>query len=762
MALVDPYSPCPCGSGQKFKWCCHKVEAVAERAQRLFESGQIESAAQTLDEGLRKEPGNAWLLTRKALYLTRSGQPEPAKNAVADVLARNPRHAGAQMLMTRLVLETEGPAAGVAQLQRSLTALPSDLRKTLWGLVKVVGAYLVEASEFPAALRHLRLAQSLDPSAEPDPAISSTLRSIESNPAISPLLKNPDSLSPAPESLSGDARRRFDEALQWANEGQWASAAAAFETLSTDPVAGPQADRNQGFCRLWLADLDAAVAALRRYSAWLGTTTEAVDIEALCQQIPATPGDVQVEHVQLVWPIRDRQALLETLRADPSIHAEDPAPIDPEEPNAVDVDQFTMLDRPEIVNAPADLKVDDIPRIVGRVFVGPESVALETFDDGRLDRLADRFTSLVGRAIPPAHPKTKIVGKVSRFHLALMWEWLLPDDLDEETSERLSREQARSIIQDVWPETPNPYLNGRTPLRAAADGDAEVPLRAAVFQFALSRESSNEGFDFSDLRSRLKIPAEPAIDPATVDIMSVPISRLSLVPADRLDDESLVRLYALGRRFALQAVIRAATLALIARPEVFEKVGIEPITVYTDLAALASSNGNQAEAFDWIRRGREADTPAQRARNAPLWDMFEIRLRARSDDPAAWVPDLAVLLDRHRDDSQVMQTLMMSLVDMGLLEMVNSPDRPGEILLDSRPLQALMAEFGPRVTTSTGRLGVSATKPEIWTPGGGSTGAGSASPGSSGGLWTPGGGGGTTSSPEGPSGGEKRLILPGR
>ena len=42
MALVDPYSPCPCGSGQKYKWCCQKVEAYAERAQRLVENGQYE------------------------------------------------------------------------------------------------------------------------------------------------------------------------------------------------------------------------------------------------------------------------------------------------------------------------------------------------------------------------------------------------------------------------------------------------------------------------------------------------------------------------------------------------------------------------------------------------------------------------------------------------------------------------------------------------------------------------------------------------
>src|SRR4051794_37115605 len=137
MAAVDPYSTCPCGSGQKFKWCCHKVEATAERAQRLFENGQTETAVQALDDGLRKEPGNAWLLSRKALYLTRAGQPGPAKEAVRQVLDQNPKHIGARMLMTRLVLETEGATAGAAQLQQALTAIPPESRKSLAGLVKV-------------------------------------------------------------------------------------------------------------------------------------------------------------------------------------------------------------------------------------------------------------------------------------------------------------------------------------------------------------------------------------------------------------------------------------------------------------------------------------------------------------------------------------------------------------------------------------------------------------------------------------------------
>ncbi|MFO0958668.1 MAG: SEC-C metal-binding domain-containing protein [Isosphaeraceae bacterium] len=54
MAAVEPYSPCPCGSGEKFKWCCQKIESYADKAQRLYEGGQIDAALKALDEGLRK------------------------------------------------------------------------------------------------------------------------------------------------------------------------------------------------------------------------------------------------------------------------------------------------------------------------------------------------------------------------------------------------------------------------------------------------------------------------------------------------------------------------------------------------------------------------------------------------------------------------------------------------------------------------------------------------------------------------------------
>ena len=92
MALVDPYSPCPCGSGQKYKWCCQKVEAYAERAQRLVDNGQYESALKPLDEGLAKVPDNPWLSMRKALIQLQLNQFDAAKLTLARIAPESSRH----------------------------------------------------------------------------------------------------------------------------------------------------------------------------------------------------------------------------------------------------------------------------------------------------------------------------------------------------------------------------------------------------------------------------------------------------------------------------------------------------------------------------------------------------------------------------------------------------------------------------------------------------------------------------------------------
>jgi tetratricopeptide (TPR) repeat protein len=747
MAGVEPYSPCPCGSGQKFKWCCHKVESYADKAQRLFEGGQAEAAIKALDEGLRKEAGNPWLLTRKAIMQIRQGEPEPAKATLRQVLHKNPKHFGALVLLTRCVLETEGPVNGAGMFQEVLSSVEEDRRPQLAALARVVALLLAEARHIPAAIKHFELVAQLG---DPEQAAGPALRSIEGNPAISPWLKDRLELAKAPPHLDDDARRRFEEAIGLASNGLWARAAGAFDYLSGGEPGG-EADYNLGLCRLWLGDDFGAVGPLRRRSGQLGSSTEAVDLEAIAQQIEPIHPDDRVEHVQLIWPLRNRDALLASLRSRADIFDDGPAPLDPNDPESPEVDTFAFLDRPAIENHDGKgLAADQVPRILGRVSIGQEIVALETHDDGRVDSLGDRFTALAGSAIAPAHPRTKVLGEDSRSSLALVWEWLYPAGLDPAEATRLDLELRVRMLSDVWPATPMPFLGFRTPEQAARDGNAAIPLRAALCQYEQDRELEKGRLDFAALRARLKVELEPTIDPETVDLARLPLHRLVSVPVDRLDDARLILFYRRGRRAMIADAMEAAARAIVARPHLFEKGQAEPVSVYTDLASLAVGRGEKDEAQSWLNRGRQADAPARRGPNAPLWDMIEVRLKARSERPEAWVPELAIVLERYGHDPNANQIILMNLVELGLVRISPNPDNPEDILLDSRPLQAVLAEYGPRVTTASGRLGVSATKPDLWTPGGPASGSGGA-------LWTPGSGAGNQ-----PSGDKPKLIIPGR
>jgi tetratricopeptide (TPR) repeat protein len=742
MALVEPYSPCPCGSDKKFKWCCQKVEAYAERGHRLEDNGQHDAALLAYDEGLAKVPRNPWLLLQKSVLLIELQRLDEAKKCAATVLQSQPDHLGAASLLCRLVLATEGPVAAVAELQRALLHVKPEARKDLFKITAIVAGELAKANYFPAALKHFGLAIGLDSSAES--VLQSALASCKSNPAASAWLKDPYALEDVPGGLEGPLRTQFEQALGWARDGLWDSAAAAFELLSADRFAGHAADYNLGLCRLWLGDGEAAIAALRRWIAREGPTTRAVDLEVVCQLIDESTDKEPIEQVQLTWPLRDRGALIRILESDASFVAGEKRHLDLEDDESPEVASFYWLDRPRI-NARTGLTLQEIPIILAAVLVGSDTVVLETHDDGRLSGLIDRFAALAGRSVPPAHPRTKVIDQVDHTAHAMSWHWYLPPDLPDQEQRRLARQQSAHLVATVWPETPLKQLGGRSPVQAGRSGKSEVPLRAAILILEFSGDRLGDEFDWTRLRSRLSIPPEPPIDPDTVDIDRIPLGRLALIPLSRLDDERLVKLYLRAHEWGLAELVLRAAHEIVGRTHLSSSSRLDRRALYAALAIESAEQHERAGALEWVRRGRAAEDLARRQDGPAFWDLMVIQIRATFDPLDDWVPELAVILERYRENEQASTMVTSRLIEMGLLRLVASPDRPGEVMVDSRILQRLLSHYGPKVTTSSGYLGVSATRGEIWTPQ-------SSTQGSA--IWTPG------SDQEAAKSGEKRLILP--
>jgi tetratricopeptide (TPR) repeat protein len=741
MASVDPYMLCPCGSGQKFKWCCQKVESYAERAQRMVENGQFESSLKPLEEGLAKFPDNPWLLTRKAGVEAHLKRLDAAKATLLRLLQKNPGHIGGTILVTRLMLETEGPHAAIAQFQQGLSAIPEERRKELALLASFLGVSLSRAGLPIAALKHLELAADWAGDRDKDRSIARSLVSLRGDARFSVWERNPYQLRPVPDGVADAFRESFERAMGWAEEGLWASAASAFELLSAGSAAGAVADYNRGLCCLWIADHDAAVAALRRYTSRTKPTPDAVDIEALCQFLEAAKRGETVEFVHLTWPIRDRDGLLRALTASPYFERGEARPIHRDDQDASPTDSFFLLDRPRI-EARSGLSRRDIPIVEGEVIVGETAVVLETYDDNRLDRLIDRFTAAAGKSIPPAHPRTKMIEKVSRYVLALSWQWNLPKDLSDEDTERLNREQRAHILTEVWPDTPNPALRGRTPVQAARAGDAETALRAAIRVLEAS-EGTDDLLDWGRIRARLGLAPEPPVDPRDLNLDRLHLSRWPMIPVAELDNDRLLDLYYRARMWGVGDVAMAVGRVIIDRPSLPASSGIDPLELYGSLAVDAASRKDRADTQELIRRGRQAEA-LRPTRRSLEWELIEFQASTLLDTPEVWVPTIAAILARYRDNKDATTAVLYRLTRIGLVQPVVDPKRPGEILLDTSLLEQLIAHYGPRIATAAGDRG------GLWTP--------EAARGGSA-IWTP----GSENAPAGAADQERpKLILPGQ
>jgi tetratricopeptide (TPR) repeat protein len=744
MALAEPYGPCPCGSGQKYKWCCQKAEGFAERAIRQAESGQTEAALATFNEGLKAEPGNPLLGIRKAVLLSRQGLDVPAKETIQEVLRANPDHVSARAIFINLLMQTDGPVVAVEEFQHALARATDETRGRFAASAQFLGLMLARIGRTAAGLEHLRLATRLASEAIRNES-AQLLREIERDREESIWFRQEYPLATVPNGLSADRAEQFTEALKWAGEGRWSDAAATFQLIAGDDVAA--AERNLALCRLWLVDDLAAHEALGRYLRLAADTADAVDYEALRQLLRVPTEEDLVDHVQLIWSLRGRDLLLNALNASDRVSPEGRGPLDPEGEPVVEVEYFSLLDRPKTTKIPQ--KFEDQPRVLGRVLVGNQIVVLDTFDDGRLDDLTVTLRDLAGSAIPPAHPKTKEVGKVSRSALKVQGDWWYPRDLAPAELDRLEREARNYALTTLWPETPAPELNGRSPVDAAKEPALRLSLRAALARIEQDQGFLREEFDFPALRSRLGLDAEPPIRGESIDIAAILPSRLHLCVAEELSDEPLTALYRQGLRFQLESAVVNAARAIIARPDGPVRLNIGYYPVYHTLAQSAIRRGARDEAIEWVRRGSEAD-PDGRGANAVRWQLLEVRIVAQIDHPELWVPNLAMILDRYKDDADAAEFVLSGLVELGLVRVSTHPDDPKQMLVDSRLLQAVLAEYGPKITTATGELGVSAAKGGIWTPGS------DAGTSSGGGIWTPGGG------PSSAPGDKPKLIIPGR
>src|SRR5437899_560037 len=224
----DLYSPCPCGSGKKFKWCCQPLHVQIEKAFRLDADGQHEAALRTMDELVNAHPANPEAWGRKAQLLLQNGRLDDAENALQKAMEINPQYPFGYLLRG-MFRQQEREWAGALLLYRKAAELyDPDAKDILAEVYSLIADTELKVNRPIAARAALKMCMHLRPSEE----LSRDMEEIFGAKSQLPESARREYIfaSPPPEA-SADRRAAWSRALSGAATGRLTDAAHAFEQL---------------------------------------------------------------------------------------------------------------------------------------------------------------------------------------------------------------------------------------------------------------------------------------------------------------------------------------------------------------------------------------------------------------------------------------------------------------------------------------------------------------------------------------------------
>ncbi len=704
---IDPYTPCPGGTGKKIKFCCHDLLAELEKIQRMLEGEQRAGCLDYIETLESKFPERACLLSIKAMLEAQLGQETKAEATLATFMNKFPANPVALAEAATLKASKVGGTAAIEPLQEALEKCSDQIPPQVYDAIGLVARALVGDNQLIAARAHVVL--QLGIGGTKDQAPMQLLMRLNNSPSVPLLAKQDMPLLPPPDDALW--KNSFNTALEPAMRGAWRLAAKNLIELAAKVGDWPVIWHNIAVLRSWLADTPGTLEALRKYAAQPIPLEDAVEAEALAQLLDAESLD-QVDVLTITYTVNDTESLQARLIANPRSLT---MPIDltrlATEDEPPPKGAYWLLDR-TVPESGKEIAREQIPQVVGQIFV----FGKQTDRAARVELVVYRtelsaaktvLTEIGGDALG-APGEEEITTHVPAVQHVLSWNWRLPDDTPPDRRLALMNEQRKDILLNRWPDMSQKVLGGKSASQISSDAAQRIKVLAAILLLEMSTDQVTADFDFNELRQKLGLPSLDAIDPQGASLNELPLVRLGRVDVKRLSDEDLVDLYRRADHYRHIVALRALANEIIARPSLDKE--IEKAEVYGVLAQIEPDTQRALEYLDRARQTAEA----AKSSTAP-WDLAELALRiARGEIPEA---DrlLHHIRDEHIREPGVAQALFQILSEAGII----GPD--------GKPTAAAQREAG---MVAPGAAPAEAGK--IWTPG-------SDQPsGKKSALWTPG------------------------
>ena len=598
---MDLYSPCPCGSGKKFKWCCQPIHVQIEKAIQHDADGQHEVAIRAMEELVKEHPENPEARGRQAQLLYQNGRQDDAENALQKALEINPNYPFGHLLRG-LFRQEEGEITGALLLFRKASDLYDPDAKDIMAQVhSLIAESEMRLNRPLAAHASLRICSRLRPSQE----LAENMENVFGPKShLHPSARRDYKFMAAGASMPADQKTAWEKALAGAGSGKLTDAAYAFEQIAAAHPDNAAAWYNLGLVRAWLGDNAKSIEALDRYvglendERLAGAAWTLAEVLRFGQGMEETAD--YVEHSS-IFQVRDPQRLVALLQEWQTERRLTGVQVNQEQGAISGV----MLDRSGVIAGVASTKPASLGcylMVVGSmlVFRGTNREAI--------DRARQELQQRAGPIV--SEPRT--ARGPANFGDVLAEAVVFPiGATSQEEAEKQVREHVQRYFEEVWIHRPLRSLSNATPIDAAGSGTLRKKVLGLVQFLEEAATGHSHAYDFGRLRNKLGLsdvshagaPAQSST-PA-MDIGAMNAAQLAGLKSDSLSDEQVEQAYRVAQQLDAHELAGHFATSLLSRKPQAGKTDRFPI--YNYLVQRSLSDGNTASALDHVNEGEKAD-----------------------------------------------------------------------------------------------------------------------------------------------------------
>ncbi len=692
---IDAYSYPPCGTNKKIKFHCPDMVGDIEKIERLLQGDQRVACLDFVKKLLEKHPDHSVPLFYNAILNLQLSDEHKAEEAINLFLEKHPELPSAHALKATLEASLGKGDEAIDELQTALEKTEASLHPSLYDAFGVVGQMLVMTGKVLGARAHFTLQSNL--AQDDDNTPMQMLMRLNHAPEIPIFLKQDLSFAECPADFP--RKDEFNNALKDATQGLWRRALAQFEELRAGAPRNPAILENIASLQFSLAQDETAAKTLHTFAVAeqrldFETATEA---EALAKSL-GEQDEEQIDVVAAAMPITEMEQLLEKLRVD---ERAEHLPVDLSQLGTEDSPPpraaYLLLDKPRVASA-AELTLDTVSSVLGEVLVygketdRPARIEFTAAKGPQFDQAIAILKEICGDTIDPTVEETA-QGRIYALQDLMNWQWRLPDDITPELRSKLMTEKRRHVMLENWVNFPLKTLNGKTPAEASQDADLRLPLAAEVLTLEMVAQQEKWQFNFGELREKLNLPGAEMLSTEGLDVLSVPITRLHRLPADKLSDEDLIQAYGRSVIRGLNKAVEILAKELLKRESLQDQ--IDRSQLYGELARTAADGD---EALAYLKKAQEE--AVQQGQSPGLWLVAELSMRFERREMAEAQQLMQVLMSKHAQEPNTAQALFGVLQRFGLI----TPDGR----MAGMPQGAPPAAPGPEEAGG------------LWTPGAGS------------------------------------------